>query len=409
MNRSYVILAAILASPALLASPQAAKHVDLGSAAHFAILAQSGISTTGTTSVLGDIGVSPIDATGMTGFGLVMDPSGTFATSAMVLGKATASDYTAPTPANLTDAVNDMQAAYTDAAGRPADVTDLGAGDIGGMTIAPGVYAWGTDLTIPTDVTLAGGPASVWIFQVSGTLTTASATTIILSGGATAGNVYWQVAGQTTLGTTSSFSGIILDETAIVMNTGATLDGRALAQTAVTLDGSIVNGQVPSTLVDDLFLISSSSDPVNNTGAVGVSGGEFVAYGDVIGVGTAGQVVKIHYDAPQPTGTARSEKSVSVNQHTFATINVFFDGVSATGGPLITEKCAVNGSANVVKLTGTVKLRSRLDSLLAILTPSQIASLQTAFDGNPSVKVKISSDFTKGTVWVTCSGDATID
>ena len=176
----------------------------------------------------------------MTGFALVMDPSGTFATSTLVVGKATASDYTAPTPANLTDAVNDMQAAYTDAAGRPADFTDLGAGDIGGMTLAPGVYKWGTGLTIPTDVTLSGGPASVWIFQVAGTLTTSSATKVILSGGATAGNVYWQVAGQTTLGTTSSFSGIILDETAIVMNTGATLDGRALAQTAVTLDAATV-------------------------------------------------------------------------------------------------------------------------------------------------------------------------
>jgi hypothetical protein len=409
MNRTYLILAAILASPALLASPQTAKHVDLGSAAHFAILAKSGISTTGTTSVLGDIGVSPIGATAMTGFGLVMDASGTFATSAMVIGKVTASDYTAPTPANLIDAVNDMQLAYTDAAGRPADFTELGAGDIGGMTLAPGVYKWGTDLTIPTDVTLAGGPASVWIFQVAGTLTTSSATTLILSGGATAGNVYWQVAGQTTLGTTSSFSGIILDETAIVMNTGATLDGRAFAQTAVTLDSSLVNGQVPSTLVDDLFLIASSIDPVNNTGAVGVSGGEFVAYGDVIGVGTANQVVRIHYDAPQPTATSRSEKSVSVSQHSFATINVFFDGVSATSGPLLIEKCAVNGSANIAKLTGTVKLRCRLDSLLAILTPSQITSLQLAFDGNQSVKVKVSSDSTTGTVWVTCSGDATIN
>src|SRR6185503_14356253 len=105
MNRSYLILATILASPALLASPQAAKHVDLGSAAHFAILAKSGISTTGTTSVLGDIGVSPIGATAMTGFALVMDPSGTFATSTLVVGKATASDYTAPTPGNLTAAV----------------------------------------------------------------------------------------------------------------------------------------------------------------------------------------------------------------------------------------------------------------------------------------------------------------
>jgi hypothetical protein len=409
MIRSYFLLATILASPAVLASPQTAKHVDLGSAAHFAVLAKSGISTTGTTSVVGDIGVSPMDSTGMTGFGLVMDASGTFSTSSLLVGKATAANYTVPTPANLTASVADMEAAYTDAAGRAPDFTDLGAGNIGGMTLAPGVYKWGTGLTIPTDVTLSGGPAAIWIFQVAGTLTTSSGTAIVLSGGATPGNVYWQVAGQTTLGTTSSFKGIILDQTAIVMNTGATLDGRALAQTAVTLDGNTVNGQVSSTLIDNLFNITSTVDPSSNVGSVGVSGGEFRVFGDVTGVGTANQAVRIHYDAPQPTGTSRSDKAVSVKQSSFSTIEVFLDNVSVTGGPLVIDKCSVNGTANVGKLTGSIIVRAKLDTLFALLTPSQIESIRTAFDAPKSVMVKVSNNSLTGSMWIHCDGAAVIN
>uniref|UniRef100_UPI00402B05E8 DUF3494 domain-containing protein n=1 Tax=Candidatus Cryosericum odellii TaxID=2290917 RepID=UPI00402B05E8 len=223
-----------------MASPAA---VNLGTAGNFVILAKSGISTTGTTHVTGDIGVSPITATGMTGFGLTMDSSNTFATSALVTGKAYAADYTPPTPANMSTAVSDMETAYTAAAGvtAPAPVVELGAGNIGGMTLAPGVYKWSTGVTIPTDVTLAGGANDVWIFQIAQTLDLSNGIHVNLSGGAQAANIFWQVAGQTTLGTTSVFNGNILDQTAIVLNTGATLNGRALAQTAVTLDASTVS------------------------------------------------------------------------------------------------------------------------------------------------------------------------
>ena len=242
MNCKRFILAALAASPFLVAgqSYALALPVDLGTAGNFTILAKSGISTTGATSVVGDIGVSPIAATAITGFGLVLDASSTFSASSLVIGNVYAADYAPPTPAYLTTAVSDMETAYTDAAGRAADVTELGAGNIGGMIIAPGVYSWSTGVTIPTDVTLSGGALDVWIFQVAGTLDISSATQVLLSGGAQVNNIFWQVAGQTTLGTTSQFKGVILDQTAIVMNTGATLDGRALAQTAVTLDGNVV-------------------------------------------------------------------------------------------------------------------------------------------------------------------------
>jgi hypothetical protein len=219
--------------------------VNLGTAGNYMILAKSGISTTGTTSIVGDIGVSPIAATAITGFALVADASNQFSTSSLVTGKVYAADYAVPTPANLTTAVLDMQTAYTDAAGRALpDFTELGAGNIDGMTLVHGLYKWGTVVTIPTGVTLKGGANDVWIFQIAQGLTVGNGAIVTLSGGAQAKNIFWQVAGQTTLGTTSDFKGIVLCQTAIVLNTGAVMNGRALAQTAVTLIANAITAPV---------------------------------------------------------------------------------------------------------------------------------------------------------------------
>jgi hypothetical protein len=240
MNCKRLVLAAIMALSLLAAGPSYAGPIDLGTAGNFAILAKSGISTTGATSVVGDIGVSPAAATFITGFGLIMDASNTFSTSSLVTGKVYAADYTAPTPAYMTTAISDMETAYTSAAGQvPVTITGLGSGNIGGLTITPGIYKWTTGVIIPTDVTLSGNANDTWIFQIAQTLDISSAQKVILSGGALADNIVWQVAGQTTLGTTSQFKGTILDQTAIVINTGAWLEGRALSQTAVTLNGSV--------------------------------------------------------------------------------------------------------------------------------------------------------------------------
>jgi hypothetical protein len=124
-------------------------------------------------------------------------------------------------------------------------VTELGAGDIGGMTLEPGVYQWGTGLLIPSDITLAGGPTGVWIFQIAQDLTVSSGTSVALSGGALAENVYWQVSGHVELGTTAHFEGIVLSQTAVSLATGASINGRLLAQTAVTLDGNAVVEPTP--------------------------------------------------------------------------------------------------------------------------------------------------------------------
>ncbi len=215
--------------------------VDLGSAGNYVILAKSGISTVPTSTITGDIGVSPIDRTAITGFSETMDASNTFSTSTQVTGKIYAADYTEPTPANLTTAVSDMETAYTDAAGRALpDFTELGAGEIGGLTLVPGLYKWGTDVLISTDVTLNGGPNDVWIFQIAQGITQASATKVILTGGALPKNIFWQSFGVVALDTTAHMEGVILSQTAITLATGATVNGRLLAQTAVTLQSNTV-------------------------------------------------------------------------------------------------------------------------------------------------------------------------
>jgi hypothetical protein len=228
------------AGPGEAGNPATTPAVNLGEAGNYVILAMSGIATVPTSAVTGDLGVSPAAATYITGFSLTADSSDVFSTSPQVTGRVYASDYAVPTPSNLTTAVVDMLIACADAAGRAPNVTELGAGDIGGMTLSPGVYAWSTGLTIPTDVTLAGSATSVWIFQIAQNLTMSSAQNIILTGGAVPGNVFWQVAGSVDLGTTAHFEGVILSSTAIVLETGASIDGRLLAQTAVSIAGSTV-------------------------------------------------------------------------------------------------------------------------------------------------------------------------
>lgn len=216
--------------------------VDLGTAGNYVILAKTGISTTGTTKVTGDIAVSPEARTALTGFSETLAPDGTFATSSLVTGKLFAADMTSPTPTQLTTAVSNMETAYTDAAGRvDPDFTELGAGEIGGLTLDPGLYKWGTGVLVTSDVTLNGSPTDVWIFQIDQNLKLEDGKAVVLTGGALPENVFWQVAGEATLQAGTTFNGIILGQTAIVVKSGAVINGRALAQTAVTLISNEVN------------------------------------------------------------------------------------------------------------------------------------------------------------------------
>jgi uncharacterized repeat protein (TIGR02543 family) len=217
--------------------------VNLGTAGDFAILTKSGISTTGVTSITGDIGVSPAAATAMTGFGLIMDTNGQSSHTPIVIGKAYASDYAAPTPAKMTTAVSDMETAFTTANGltTPAPIVDLYAGDISGRILPPGLYKWSTGVLVTSaGVTLTGGPNDTWVFQIAQNLTINNNAKITLLGGAQAKNIFWVVSGQATIGSNANVSGNILSKTLVSMNTGSRLTGRLLAQTAVTLNASTV-------------------------------------------------------------------------------------------------------------------------------------------------------------------------
>lgn len=217
--------------------------VNLGTAGNFAILTKSGISTTGVTSITGDIGVSPASATALTGFGLIMDTNGQSSHTPIVSGKAYASDYAAPTPAKMTTAVSDMETAFTTANGltTPAPIVGLYAGDISGRILPAGLYKWSTGVLVTNaGVTLTGGPNDTWVFQIAQNLTINNNAKITLLGGAQAKNIFWVVTGQATLGSNSDVSGIILSKTLISLNTGAKVNGRLLAQTAVTLNASTV-------------------------------------------------------------------------------------------------------------------------------------------------------------------------
>jgi len=211
--------------------------VNLGVAGKFVILSKSGITDVFPSAITGDIGTSPISGAAI------------HVTCAEETGTIYSVDAAGPLPCRvinagrLTTAVKDMQTAYTDAAGRSnPNFLNLGAGNIGGKTLKPGLYKWTTAVIIPTDVTISGGPNAVWIFQVAGTLTMSSAVKITLTGGAQAKNIFWQVAGGATFGTTSHFEGIVLGKTGINLKTGASINGRMLAQTAVTLQKNTVKG-----------------------------------------------------------------------------------------------------------------------------------------------------------------------
>ena len=220
--------------------------VNLRSAANYVILAMSAISNVPTSAITGDLGLSPAAASFITGFSLTLPAGSAFSTSSQVTGNVYAADYAVPTPSNLTTAIGDMQTAYTDAAGRPTpDFTELGTGNIGGLTLAPGLYRWSNTVTIPTDVTLNGSSTGVWIFQIAGGVTQSSATRVNLTGGALPRNVFWQVAGVVEIGTTAHMQGVILSQTAITLRTGATAAGRLMAQTAVTLAGNTVVPPAP--------------------------------------------------------------------------------------------------------------------------------------------------------------------
>jgi hypothetical protein len=226
--------------------------VVLGGAGSFAILSKSGITNVPTSAITGNIGASPISATAMNnvtcsemlGGSLIYGVDATYTGGAggVACFKGTPSDKT-----TVDNAVLDMGTAYTDAASRPADFTEVGAGNISGMTLPAGTYKWGTGVLITSNVTLTGGANDVWIFEIAQDLTVANNATMTLAGAALPKNIFWQVGGGTgvAIGTSAHVEGVILATKGITLNTSASANSRLLAQTAVTLNKNTVTQPAP--------------------------------------------------------------------------------------------------------------------------------------------------------------------
>lgn len=216
--------------------------VVLGTAANFVLLTQTGITDVPTSVITGNVGTSP---SGGAAIGV---------SCAEVTGTIFSTDAAGPLPCRVTDAatlataVTDMQAAYTDAAGRAPGVgafLNVGAGTLTNQTLVPGTYTWTSNVSIPTNLTFSGGANDVWILQLAGTLNLSPNMQVLLTGGARARNIFWQVAGAVNLGAGSHFEGIILAQTNIALLTTASINGRLLSQTAVALDNNAVTLPLP--------------------------------------------------------------------------------------------------------------------------------------------------------------------
>jgi Ice-binding-like len=222
-----VSAAALLSAFASAGDPKPAGP-SLGRAASFVVLGGSTVTSTGATAITGDLGVSS-PGVSVTGF-----PPGTMARGAQHVGDPVANQAQA-----------DAQSAYAVLAGKPCTAPLTGQ-DLGGKTLAPGVYCFTSSAQLTGRLVLDGGGKGgkgVWIFQIASTLTTATNSSVVMSKGGRAGNVFWQVGSAATLGTGTAFMGNILAYSSITMNTAANLSGRALARDAVTMDSN--NIQAP--------------------------------------------------------------------------------------------------------------------------------------------------------------------
>ena len=228
----YGLILATVSAAALLSafifpgSPKLAAP-SLGRAWSFAVLGGSTVTSTGATSITGDLGVSS-PGVSVTGF-----PPGTMARGAQHVGDPAANQ-----------AQGDAQGAYAVLAGMPCN-TALSGQDLGGKALAPGVYCFTSSAQLTGQLVLdgRGNSKGVWVFQIASTLTTATNSSVVMRKGGRPANVYWQVGSGATLGTGTAFLGNILAYSSITMNTAANLSGRALAREAVTMDSN--NIRVP--------------------------------------------------------------------------------------------------------------------------------------------------------------------
>ena len=233
--------------PATVAAPiLPLARVDMGTADNFVILAKTGITTTGTTEITGDLGISPAARATVTGFAEVLSVDGTYATSSFVLGggKIYAPDFLEPTPTMLLAAIIDMENAYNNIVALADPKPDA---IVGGATLTSGLYKSIPAVSLSTNLTLDGenNEDAIWIFQITGALNVAATVEIVLINGAKAENIFWQVTGAVSLLADSKMQGIILGEGVIALTAGASITGKLLGQTNVTL--------IANTVIDPIF------------------------------------------------------------------------------------------------------------------------------------------------------------
>lgn len=278
LNRWMSILAVTIALSLTVpvvgfTQPPPQEPISLGASGGFVVLAASLISSIPTSAIEGNVGLSPAAGSEITGL-----------TSDEVDGFIYTVDETGPAGSImdaelLTAAQGDLTTAYNDAAARTpvpeGDFLNPGSGDIGGMTLVSGLYKFTNSASITEeDLTLTGGDTEVWIFQIASDLNVGSGISVILSGGARAANIFWQVSTSATLGTTSNFKGTILADQSISLATNATVEGRLLARiAAITLDAVEVThpGESSSSIQDgwiipnEIVLLNNYPNPFNSS------------------------------------------------------------------------------------------------------------------------------------------------
>jgi hypothetical protein len=271
------VLSVILMVNAVAFSQQAALPVNLGLTGGFAILSYAGITNTGPTIITGNVGVSPLTGSSMTGFGI-----------SNVVGTIYGVDATGPTgsvafPSMLTQAMIDLTTAFNDAKGRTVNPIAV-SGNIGGQTLYPGLYKSIGALEITSgDLTLdaQGDGNAVWIFQIASDFNMTTGRQVFLINGSKASNIFWQVGSAATFGTNCVMKGTIMAYTKITFATGASLEGRALALTeAVTLESNVIGGTADSPINPVVFLGSAANFKIL-AGSKIISTGPTVVNGDI--------------------------------------------------------------------------------------------------------------------------------
>lgn len=352
--------------------------ITLGMTSGFAILSYAGITNTGPTSITGNIGVSPLAGSYMSGIG-----------TPNVVGTIYGVDASGPSgsisyPSMLTVAMGDLTIAFNDAAGRT--IAPIGvAGNLGGRTLYSGLYKSNGSLEITAgDLTLdaQGDVNAVWIFQIASNFNMTSGRQVILSGGAKASNIFWQVGSAATFGTTCVMQGTILAYTKITFATGASLEGRALARTeAVTLQSNVIGGTLNSPLRPLVFLGSAinfkilAGSKINSTGLTAIAGDIGVSPSTVIngfppatltGVKHPGNAtsaaaqldLKAAYDS---TSARKADSTITTELGGFTYTQGVYKSGSGTFG--ITDTLTLNGGGNasavwIFKTTGALTTTS---------------------------------------------------